>query len=339
MSGDVQLELWLHEYKLNALAAVLEKEGTTVEQRMQDALTELYVARVPPETRQEISARIKEELAVREAEMEASRQCAVFHVRENGREEYFRLDKNRELLYTARDLRQYLRRELKVSTNSFSDLYPRRETITPEEFDRMVGVRMENTGKVTGAFELDFDKREFSAVHIMDGWKTFAMGDVSAAAYHAFRKERLNTDDRYKIFLDKLDGKEITSAGHLSAREISFADEISEIDGLLNFYMETGFDVDAVFGTFVCTSENDDSLNVYANYDCAAGQVCDELEVDLHRADGREESLSYTLNAAEKEVLLRKMDAYCQEQTGQTLKDYSAQLIAEDMAPPTAPSM
>ena len=68
MSGDVQVELWLHEYKLNALASVLEEEGLTVEQRMQDALTELYVAQVPPETRKEISARIKEELAAREAE-------------------------------------------------------------------------------------------------------------------------------------------------------------------------------------------------------------------------------------------------------------------------------
>lgn len=339
MSGDVQVELWLHEYKLNALAAVLEKEGITVEQRMQDALTELYVARVPPEMRQEISTRIKEELAAQEAEIEALRKYAVFHVRENGREEYFRLDQNQELLDTARTLRRYLRQEPGADAGSFSELFPRREAITPDEFEQLVLLRMENTGKVTGAFELDFIKREFSTVHIMDGWKTFAMGDVSVAAYHAFRKEGLNTDGRYRILLDKLDGREITSAGHLSAREISFADEISEINGLLNFYIETGFNVDAVFGTFVCTSENDDSLNVYANYDCATGQVCEELEVDLHRADGREESLSYTLNAAEKEILLRKMDAYCQEQTGQTLANYSARLMAEDLAPPTAPLM
>lgn len=339
MSGDMQVELWLHEYKLNALAAVLEKEGITVEQRMQDVLTELYVARVPPEMRQEISARIKEELAVQEAEIEASRKYAVFHVRENGREEYFRLDQNQELLYIAHDLRRYLRQEPGTGGGSFSELFPHREAITPEEFERLVLLRMENSGKVTGAFELDFDKREFSAVHIMDGWRTWAMGDVSSAAYHAFRKSGLRTDMRYEILLDKLDGREITSARHLSARDISFAEEISEINGLLNFYMETGFDVDAVFGTFVCTSENDDSLNIYANYDCASGQVCDELEVDLHRADGREESLSYTLNAAEKEILLRKMDAYCQEQTGQTLANYSARLMAEDLAPPTAPSM
>jgi len=79
MSGDVQVELWLHEYKLNALAAVLEKEGITVEQRMQDALTELYVARVPPEMRKEISTRIKEELAAREAEIKrrGNVQCSM----------------------------------------------------------------------------------------------------------------------------------------------------------------------------------------------------------------------------------------------------------------------
>ncbi len=119
---------------------------------------------------------------------------------------------------------------------------------------------------------------------------------------------------------------------------LSFAEEISEINGLLNFYLQTDFDVDAVFGTYVCTAENDDTLNVYANYDMAAGEVCDELEVDLHWADGREEAVPYTLNAAEKEVLRWKMDEYCQEQTGMTLEDYSAQLMLQDMEP-SAPSM
>ena len=59
------------------------------------------------------------------------------------------------------------------------------------------------------------------------------------------------------------------------------AEEISEVDGLLNFYLETSFDVDAVFGTQVCTTENGDWLNVYANYDMASGKVCAELEIAL----------------------------------------------------------
>ena len=53
------------------------------------------------------------------------------------------------------------------------------------------------------------------------------------------------------------------------------AEDISEVVGLLNFYLETSFDVDAVFGTQVCTTKNGDCLNVYANYDMASGQVCD----------------------------------------------------------------
>lgn len=65
----------------------------------------------------------------------------------------------------------------------------------------MVLVRMENTGKVTGAFELDFDKREFSAVNVMDGWQTFAMGDVSKAVYRRTAR-RTSTATSEGRFLD-----------------------------------------------------------------------------------------------------------------------------------------
>ena len=331
-----EITLWLDERWYQALSRQLEVEK--LEDKLNEYLGDL-VNLLPTPIYEKITGEIHEEEQQREQAIAASQKYSVFRVTENGQDECFRLSQSYELLDTAWTLRRYLRQEPGMGVDSFSELFPKREAITHEEFDRMVLLRMKNTGKVTGAFELDFDKREFSAVNIMDGWKTFAMGDISVAAYHAFRKGYLCSDRRYEILLNKLDGREITSAGHLSTREISFAEEINEVNGLLNFYMEVGFNVDEVFGTHVCTRENDDTLNVYANYDCAAGQVCNELEIDLHRADGREESLSYTLNAAEKEVLLRKMDAYCQEQTGQTLKDYSAQLMAEEMEPPTQPTM
>lgn len=148
-------------------------------------------------------------------------------------------------------------------------------------------------------------------------------------------------EQRQERLWSYLGGKEIASAGHLSKREIALADEICEMDGRrLNFYLEVGFDVDAVFGTHICTEENDDTLNVYADYDMVSGQVCDELEVDLHWADGREESLEYRLNAVEKATLLRRMDACCLQQTGQSLKDYSAGLMAEEgIDPPAGPTL
>ena len=193
----------------------------------------------------------------------------------------------------------------------------------------MIAERMENTGKVRGVFELDFDKREFSAVHIMDGWRTWAMRDVSAAVYHATRSQFASSDDKWRKLLDHLSGKEITSAGHLSVRNFSFGDEIIESDGKLNFYVQTEFDVDAAFGTFVLTDENDDWLNVYANYDIAQGKSCDTLELTLCKGDGSEESWSYPLNAAEQEVLMRKMEEFCQQQTGMSLREYAQQLHEE----------
>ena len=123
---------------------------------------------------------------------------------------------------------------------------------------------------------------------------------------------------------------EITSAGHLSARNFSFSDEIMmEEDGMLNFYVDADFDVDAAFGTFVLTDKNDDWLNIYANYDIAEDRPCDTLELTLCKGDGSEENWSYPLNAAEQDVLLRKMEAFCQQQNGMSLHDFARQLQEE----------
>lgn len=258
---------------------------------------------------------------------------AVLHVREDGRDGYFQIDRPMDSLTVAKQLRGYLRGEAGMDHPTFAECCERHLQITAGEFDRLAGVHMEHPEKVAGAFELDFDKQEFSTAHPTHGWQTYSMRDVSTAAYHAFRPDSMDWPKRARRFTEKLAGSEIASAGHLSARQVTFADEISEIEGRLNFYIDTGFDVDAVFGTHVCTGENDDCLNVYAEYDMAAGRVCGELEVDLHRADGREEAVPYTLNAVEKAMLLRKMEAYCLEQTGMTLKDYSAQRLTENQEP------
>ena len=54
----------------------------------------------------------------------------------------------------------------------------------------------------------------------------------------------------------------------------------------------------------VCTDENDDWLNIYANYDIAEDRPCDTLELTLCKGDGSEESWSYQLNAAEQDLSL-----------------------------------
>ena len=93
--------------------------------------------------------------------------------------------------------------------------------------------------------------------------------------------------------------------------------------------MEVCFDADQMFGTNVCTTENDDWLNIYANYDLEARRVCDTLEMYLQRGNGDEEAFKYRLSAEEQALLLPKMDAYCQARLGQTLEECCADYLAE----------
>lgn len=143
-----------------------------------------------------------------------------------------------------------------------------------------------------------------------DGWKTWSMQDVSAAVYHAYRKKYLCGEQYMARFLGKLDGRELSSAGHLSARDISFADGIIEMRNRLNFCLESSDNVKTILGNLVRLEGPDDWINLYADYDCAEKQVCDVLSIELHHADGRQEELAYPLNAAEKTVLFRNLGMY-----------------------------
>ena len=325
MAQHEEIVLWLDRRWKKAIEKHLK--GETLQEHLETVLDALC-NQLPQREYERISREIyAEDAANREAE-EAARTYAAYHVMENGKEWYYKTTPGEELLGAARMLRKYLK-DTERSTGKFISLYSQAQPITPEEYQHLIHLRMENTGKVTGVFDLDFDKREFSAVRIMDGWQTWPMRDVSAAVYHATRSQFASSGDKWRKLLDHLSGKEITSAGHLSARNFSFGDEIIESDGKLNFFVQTEFDVDAAFGTFVLTDENDDWLNVYANYDIAQGKPCDTLELTLCKGDGSEESWSYQLNAAEQDVLLRKMEEYCQQQTGMSLHDYAQQFREE----------
>ena len=140
------------------------------------------------------------------------------------------------------------------------------------------------------------------------------------------------------MFLDRLDGKQLTQEiepGYLSgsrtlrAEDISFSDEVMENGNLLNFYMEVIFDPDKVFGTHVCTDENDDYVNVYANYDMDARRVCDTLDVCLVHGDGSQQNYKYRLTDEEQALLLPKMEDYCQQRLGRSLEECCARYLAE----------
>ena len=145
MSGAVQVELRLHEHKLEALTSALAEQGLTLEERMQDALTELYVELVPPETRREIRERIAAERSAEQAAIENAQRCTAFRVRKGGTEVSFRLDQRIDFLEAASYLHRYLRQEQGLDTaaplqRSLAGL----GAITAEQYDQLATLRLKD---------------------------------------------------------------------------------------------------------------------------------------------------------------------------------------------------
>ena len=258
-----------------------------------------------------------------------------FHVTEDCAEVYLQNESGTEFLQLAKRFHDFLRQEQCLPARSFLEAMDGCKEISREAFDELAKRRMENTGKVSGLFELNFDARTISALNIMDGWKVYAMQDMADAAAQAYQEAEMSEDDRWRIFLDRLDGQELTTPSRLTARNFYFEDSIEAMDDrTLNFYIVACFNVDEAFGTFVETDENDHALNIYANYDMQRQQVCDELEMTLYGSGIEDQSLTYQLNAAEKEVLRAKMEAYCMEQEHTSLAQFCKELLQDQNAAP-----
>ena len=181
----------------------------------------------------------------------------MFHVTEGGSSTYLLAEEHLEFLQTARRLRSYIRKADGDTPAHFTEMFPRGEKLSREQFQKYVSERLDNTGRVVGAFDIDLDSGHLDALNIMDGWKRFRIQDVSSAVYFAMKKIIATPDDRWRTFLDRLQGKEIThetesqyltGSRPLCAEDISFAEDIVQRDNLLEFYMEVSFNADEVFG-------------------------------------------------------------------------------------------
>ena len=135
---------------------------------------------------------------------------AGFHITEDCAEVYLQNESGMEFFQLARRLHDYLRQEQRLPARSLLEATDGCKEISREAFDTLAKRRMENTGEVSGLFELNFDARTISALNIMDGWKVYAMQDIADAAAQAFQEAEISEDDRWRVFLDRLEGKEMT---------------------------------------------------------------------------------------------------------------------------------
>lgn len=330
-----EISIWIDEHWYEALSKQLRDE--TPEDYLGNVLDEMCKL-LPQQEYERINTLISQEQQRSREAAEAGRCFAVFHVTEHGESVYFLTEERLDMLYAALKLRNYLRRPEGSPPSRFVERFSRSEYITPEQFDIYVHERLDNTGRVVGAFDIDLDNGIFSALNIMDGWQSFRIQDISTAAYFAMKKNHAAEEQRWKIFLDRLDGKQLTQDSEyvyisgsrtLCERDISFSGDIMQNDSLLEFYMDVSFDADEVFGTHVCTAENDDFLKLYVNYDMENRCVCDAMDVYLVRSDGSEQDYKYRLSAKEQAFILPKMEEHCLAQCGLGLEEYSKQYMTE----------
>lgn len=334
----VSIELRMDKRQLAALKQALAEDGTTVERAMQDRLNELYDQRVPPEQREMLQQVLDAERLESQRSAEANARYAGFHITENGREHYLSTKGGQEFLDVAILMRRYVRGIFGDKKRGFARCIEGAEEISPQQFEKLAAWRLENLGIVTALVEINFDEGLVSALNIMDGWQCFRIQDVFSAAYFADKSGHANQDVRWNIFLSRLDGKQLTShtqppvelhgSRRLRPEEIVFSDEISELDGRLHFYMDCTFSPDEVFGTHVDTADSNNWLNIYAEYDLEARQVCDTLSVILCSEGGGDYKMEYHLKPEEKNAVLEKMEQYCMTKYGQTLQEFAAEVEA-----------
>lgn len=226
MGGDVQLELWLHEYKMEALSAALENQGSSVEEQMQEFLIDLYTENVPQEVQADIRQRIDVEYAAEQAKREAARKYSAFHVREDRTDRFYQLDRGESFLDVGKFLRRYSRLEQGLTAASLEKSFAGLKPITAEQYELLAARRMEDPSKVTGVFQLDFDEMIVAALDPTDGWKAYAVKDVSTAVYHACQKDNLAPEKYQARFEEKLADRQIDSVDlwQVTAGEISDAD-------------------------------------------------------------------------------------------------------------------
>ena len=162
----------------------------------------------------------------------------------------------------------------------------------------------------------------------------YSGSDSMKVAWHG-RTYELTYIDGALSQLKKLEEHEfytLHGSRRLTPEDIVICDEVMEIRQELNFYIASCDGMEELLGPLAKQSNGFAYANFYADYRLETGQLRDTLSVTIVRTDGTEAECAYWLNPAEKAMLRAKMDAYCKEQTGQSLEQYRRRYQEERIA-------
>lgn len=342
MAHSISAEVWLDERRWDALEEALGAQGSCIEKHLQDYLISLYNELVPREQWEQVEQRIADETEEEAREAEERTIYTAFHVREHGQDRLFATTGGEEFLDVAIRLRRYVRGGDAAVRGDFMSRFYKAQPITKERFDELAALRLENTGKVAGAFEIDLDAGWLSGLRVIDGWQTFKIKDVSAAVYYAARNSRVPAADQWEKFLDHLDGKEIgletfspVEIGGLRPMEPG---DVLCIDGPFPTGRELKFRLalssygvqKEVLNLMADCSKPENSLEITCSYDAARQDIGCKLDLTLRQKNGLiRHDFFYPLAAEEQAILHKTVELFCRQQTGKSLNDYYAQIDFE----------
>lgn len=214
------ITLWLDERWYDALSRQLKKKDTTVEDELNEYL-DAMIDQLPEQVREKISREIWKEDQRQRAEAEANRRISVFRVTQDGRTDHLLTQGTIpvDVLHTAVALRSYLLAKGN-SAQRFAERLQSVVDIAPEVFQDYADELMRRTGRVTAVLDIDLDRGEFSTLDALNGWETYTIRDVSTAAWHANRNDRLGREQRLDIFAGRLEQLGIAPPERLTSEGI-----------------------------------------------------------------------------------------------------------------------
>ena len=167
MANSSSAEVWLDERRWDALEVVLEEQGSNIEQHLQEYLLDLYREMVPPDQVREIESDIQKEAVETQREREARKVFSAFRLWETGESRCLATDYPKVFLDTARLLGKHLL-EKAGGADDFARKINGGYDISLSRFEELTLARVDNSRRVAGVFELDFDRQVFSATHILE---------------------------------------------------------------------------------------------------------------------------------------------------------------------------
>ena len=102
-------------------------------------------------------------------------------------------------------------------------------------------------------------------------------------------------------------------------------DDIEESNDVLNFYIPVDFAVDKAFGLDVCTSENEDYVNVYLDYDFHTEEIKVEIYYCNNTTRADDFVLDVTMTEEQRDQVRARFKKEFHRVYGKSIREYWTQ--------------